>query len=81
VVGSGEKNTSLKQINLPPYVHKVVATFGYGDDKSALKPSAKLTSGGPYAFGSYRMMLIAAENGDDEDDNDAVVEIKGYMGG
>jgi hypothetical protein len=77
VVGSGERNTILKSIPLDPSVSKVTATFSY-DDKSARKPSAGLNSGGPYAIGAYRTMVIVAENGDDADYNDAIVEINGY---
>ncbi len=34
----------------------------------------QLKSGGPYTIGNYNLMVIVAENGDDGDDNDSILE-------
>jgi len=36
--------------------------------------STKLNTGGPYLIGSYNLLIIVAENGDDSDYNDAILE-------
>lgn len=40
-------------------------------------PSA-LNSGGPYRVGQYNLMVVVAENGDDVDYDDAVLEFSWY---
>lgn len=79
VVGSGE-DTSLKAFAaLPREAINITATFSHGNDKSALKPAKRLVAGGPCSTGQYVTMAVVAENGDDEDHNDAVLEIRGYV--
>ncbi|MEU2253872.1 fucose-binding lectin II [Nocardia xishanensis] len=34
--------------------------------------------GGPYAIGSYHLLVLVAENGNDADYNDAIVEFSWY---
>ena len=46
-------------------------TFEYG--VSDFRPSS-LRSGGPYAIGKSNFLIIVAENGDDSDFNDVVVQ-------
>lgn len=77
VEGSGERKT-LKSFSLDPSASKMTATFTHGD-KSARKPAKGLNSGGPYQIGQYRLMVVVAENGDDSDYNDAILEIKGNV--
>jgi hypothetical protein len=79
VAGSGENDTSLKSFRLPNSAVNITATFSHGNDKSTLKPATRLLAGGPYSTGQYVTMAIVAENGDDEDNNDAVLEIRGYV--
>ncbi|WP_331772745.1 fucose-binding lectin II (plasmid) [Embleya sp. NBC_00888] len=73
--GSGETNTVIGQTTLTGQT-KVTALFQYGDGGAA-KPSS-LNSGGPYAIGSYNLLVIVAENGDDSDYNDAILEFGWY---
>ncbi|MFJ1937672.1 fucose-binding lectin II [Kitasatospora sp. NPDC088160] len=73
--GTGERNT-IGQTALTG-VSQLVATFEYGESEGVLKPS-NLNSGGPYEIGAYNLMVIVAENGDDSDYNDTVLEFSWY---
>jgi hypothetical protein len=75
VTGTGEKN-SVKTVKIPDGTSKLVATFTYGKDK---KPS-ELQHGGPFEIGTYKMLMVVAENGDDDDFNDVVLQIRGLGG-
>ncbi|MFI5617927.1 fucose-binding lectin II [Streptomyces sp. NPDC051567] len=52
---------------------QITATFEYNDSDGTTRPSA-LRSGGPYQIGSYNLMVVVAENGDDTDYNDSLLE-------
>ncbi|MFF0561331.1 fucose-binding lectin II [Streptomyces sp. NPDC004266] len=39
-----------------------------------MQPS-KLNCGGPYDIGTYNLMVVVAENGDDGDYNDSILEL------
>lgn len=73
--GAGSLLTSLK---LKAGTSKVVATFTHGN-VAAPKPSAELRAAGPHAFGLQRYLAVAADNGDDDDFDDAVLDIKGFI--
>ncbi|KAM4059000.1 hypothetical protein HRG_008126 [Hirsutella rhossiliensis] len=73
--GSGEGNNMILQRKFDS-LQKAVATFTYESDGS-FKPS-KLRSGGPYDIGTYRLLVVVAENGDDADFNDIVFEFSGH---
>ena len=53
------------------------ATFEFSDGSGAWKPS-KLQSGGPYPIGNFNMLAVVAENGDDADYNDSILELSWY---
>ncbi|MFB7666428.1 fucose-binding lectin II [Kitasatospora sp. NPDC056138] len=74
--GNGEHNAVIGQATITG-VSQLQATFEYGDDGGAFRPS-RLNSGGPYEIGSYNLMVIVAENGDDSDYNDAILEFSWY---
>ncbi|MFD7579031.1 fucose-binding lectin II [Kitasatospora sp. NPDC059817] len=74
--GTGEHNTVIGQTTITD-VSQLVATFEYGESDGALKPSS-LNSGGPYEIGAYNLMVIVAENGDDSDYNDTILEFSWY---
>ncbi|MFF3005041.1 fucose-binding lectin II [Kitasatospora sp. NPDC057940] len=74
--GTGERNNIIGQTTLTG-VSQLVATFEYGESEGALKPS-RLNSGGPYDIGAYNLMVIVAENGDDADYNDTILEFSWY---
>ncbi|MFI5940571.1 Helicase associated domain protein [Streptomyces uncialis] len=61
--------TTLTRPNSSP----LQGTFTYSDGGESGKPS-KLNNGGPYSIGTYNMLIIVAENGDDSDYNDAIIE-------
>ncbi|GAB2699114.1 fucose-binding lectin II [Kitasatospora kifunensis] len=74
--GSGERNTFAGQETITG-PSQLVATFEYSESDGSVKPS-KLNSGGPYQIGAYNLMVIVAENGDDADYNDAILEFSWY---
>jgi len=78
VSGSGQ-NKQLTLFELHGKTGFIEATFSYGDDKSALKPVKRLTAGGPWADGPRRNMVFVTENGDDGDNNDAILELRGNV--
>ncbi|KYF93816.1 hypothetical protein BE17_25105 [Sorangium cellulosum] len=74
--GSGERNAMTGQSNIVASSRaKLQAKFEYQTDINAewLK-SSQLKSGGPYTIGNYNLLVIVAENGDDSDYNDSIVE-------
>lgn len=74
--GAGERNASAGQSTITGQ-SQVTATFQYSDSNGVSQPS-RLNSGGPYQIGSYNLMVIVAENGDDSDYNDAILEFSWY---
>jgi hypothetical protein len=61
-----------EKMALPGGTRKVVAKFFHTDGK---QPSA-LQCSGPISLGSSVLMMVVAEDGDDEDFNDVVLQIK-----
>ncbi|MFD7450022.1 fucose-binding lectin II [Kitasatospora sp. NPDC059827] len=74
--GTGERNTisGAETITGP---RQLVATFEYSEADGNWKAS-KLNSGGPYDIGNYHLMVVVAENGDDADYNDAILELSWF---
>ncbi|AUX31300.1 MULTISPECIES: fucose-binding lectin II [Sorangium] len=75
--GSGERNAMTGQSTIVANSRaKLQVKFEYQTDINAewLK-SRQLKSGGPYTIGSYNLLVIVAENGDDSDYNDSVLEL------
>ncbi|KAM0702202.1 hypothetical protein Q7P35_011112 [Cladosporium inversicolor] len=75
ITGEG---TKAPPSHLPENTKNVVFTFSYEEEsggKQTKKPSFKLKSGGPYDIGRVQLLVVVAENGDDADFNDAVVQI------
>ncbi|GJN76037.1 hypothetical protein PLICBS_010148 [Purpureocillium lilacinum] len=75
--GSGESNKIIFERAFSPPRKKFSITFKYDGGDGKLAPS-KLKSGGPYNIGTYRMLVVVAENGDDSDYNDVVAEFSGH---
>ncbi|MEU5216797.1 fucose-binding lectin II [Streptomyces sp. NPDC020807] len=73
--GSGEANTVIGQATFTG-ASRLGATFEFSPSGS-FSPS-KLNSGGPYELGTYNVLLIVAENGDDSDYNDSILEFSWY---
>ncbi|WP_437574362.1 fucose-binding lectin II [Sorangium sp. So ce887] len=74
--GSGERNAMTGQSTVVSNSRaKLQAKFEYQTDINAewIK-SRQLKSGGPYTIGNYNLMVIVAENGDDGDYNDSILE-------
>jgi Fucose-binding lectin II (PA-IIL) len=70
--GSGEHNTTIGMATFD--VNSIMqASFVYAKPDGTWANSA-LRSGGPYAVGSLNMIVIVAENGDDTDYNDCVLQ-------
>jgi len=74
VKGTGER-ASLETISVPEGTSRLVATFTYGGDK---KPS-ELQHGGPWDIGVMKLLMVVAENGDDKDFNDTVLQVRGVV--
>ncbi|XXY47530.1 fucose-binding lectin II [Sorangium sp. So ce269] len=74
--GSGERNAMTGQSTIVASSRaKLQARFEHQTDiNAAWLQSTQLKSGGPYTIGSYNLLVIVAENGDDSDYNDSVVE-------
>ncbi|WP_437614402.1 fucose-binding lectin II [Sorangium sp. So ce834] len=75
--GSGERNAMTGQSTIVANSRaKLQVKFEYQTDINAewIK-SRQLKSGGPYTIGSYNLLVIVAENGDDSDYNDSVLEL------
>ncbi|WP_405188772.1 fucose-binding lectin II [Streptomyces anulatus] len=76
--GAGEKNMVIGETTITPGADSPFnAVFEYSGDDNVLKPS-KLNCGGPYDIGNFHMVLVVAENGDDEDFNDTVLEFSWF---
>ncbi|MFF7452978.1 fucose-binding lectin II [Kitasatospora sp. NPDC008115] len=75
--GTGEHNTQIGTATVEGGESVLAATFEYSSDDGAFKPS-RLNSGGPYEIGTYNLLVIVAENGDDADYNDAILEFSWY---
>lgn len=74
--GSGERNLIFeRQLDTP--CKQISATFTY-QAANGDKLASKLKSGGPYDIGRYTTIIVVAENGDDADYNDAILEISGH---
>lgn len=69
ITGEGHKTAAAP---LPQGTKNVVLTFAF--DKEGQKVASQLTSGGPYDIGKLQLVVVVAENGDDADYNDAVVQ-------
>ncbi|XXY51802.1 fucose-binding lectin II [Sorangium sp. So ce269] len=74
--GSGERNAMTGQSTIVASSRaKLQAKFEYQTDINAeWLRSSQLKSGGPYTIGNYNLLVIVAENGDDSDYNDSIVE-------
>lgn len=72
--GSGE-NQLIQQIEIEGET-KLFAKFRHS--KGGSQRSSTLHSEGPTALGNYNLMLLSAEDGDDADNNDAVMEFSWF---
>ncbi|MFG2825625.1 fucose-binding lectin II [Kitasatospora sp. NPDC048365] len=76
--GTGEGNTVIgEKIITPGERFLLDAVFEYAGTDGVLKPS-KLNSGGPFEVGSLNLLVVVAENGDDTDYNDTILEFSWY---
>ncbi|MFB7616475.1 fucose-binding lectin II [Kitasatospora sp. NPDC056181] len=72
--GTGEQNTIIGDKAITPGQNSLLtAVFEYADADGVFKPS-KLNFGGPYDIGNYHLLVVVAENGDDTDYNDTILE-------
>jgi hypothetical protein len=67
--GDGKGSTAT----LPKTAKKVVFTFTYDADGES--KTSKVRVGGPWAWEGTQSMIMCAENGDDVDYNDAMVQL------
>ncbi|MGW3182916.1 fucose-binding lectin II [Kitasatospora sp. NPDC001119] len=74
--GTGEHNAVIGQQTITGQAG-LTAVFEFSDGDGVFKPS-RLNSGGPYEIGAYNLMVLVAENGDDADYNDTVLEFSWY---
>ncbi|GAA1993413.1 hypothetical protein GCM10009738_87980 [Kitasatospora viridis] len=72
--GTGERNTIIGDKTITAGQRPLNAVFEYAGADGVFKPS-KLNSGGPYDIGNYHMMVVVAENGDNADYNDTILEL------
>ena len=74
--GSGERNAMTGQSTIVANGRASLRVkFEYQTDiNGAWLKSHQLKSGGPYTIGSYNLLVIVAENGDDSDFNDSILE-------
>lgn len=70
IIGEATVNTSEN--------YQLDAVFAYAVADDIRNPSKGLNSGGPYEIGNYNLMVVVAENGDDNDYNDAILEFSWY---
>ncbi|MFE7637640.1 fucose-binding lectin II [Kitasatospora sp. NPDC057518] len=75
-VGAGERNTVIGQETITGQAG-LTAVFEFSEGDGVFKPS-RLNSGGPYEIGAYNLMVLVAENGDDADYNDTILEFSWY---
>ena len=69
---TGER-TKNEAVNLSPTAKKLVLTFSY--EENGKQKASELKQGGPYTIGRVQAVIIAAENGDDSDFNDALAQV------
>ncbi|MFF2747380.1 fucose-binding lectin II [Kitasatospora sp. NPDC058048] len=74
--GTGERNTVIGQETVTGQAG-LKAVFEYAGADGVFRPS-KLNSGGPYEIGNYNLLVVVAENGDDADYNDTVLEFSWF---
>ncbi|MFF2117053.1 fucose-binding lectin II [Kitasatospora sp. NPDC058184] len=74
--GTGERNAVIGQQTITGQAG-LTATFEFASAEGDFRPS-KLNSGGPYEIGAYNLMVLVAENGDDADYNDTILEFSWY---
>ncbi|MFF2074763.1 fucose-binding lectin II [Kitasatospora sp. NPDC058162] len=74
--GTGEHNSVAGQTTITG-PSQIVATFEFSEADGNWKAS-RLNSGGPYDIGNYHLLVVVAENGDDADFNDAILELSWY---
>ncbi|MER7585543.1 fucose-binding lectin II [Kitasatospora sp. NPDC097691] len=74
--GSGERNTVIGDSRITGQ-DLYFATFEFAPADGVFMPS-RLNSGGPYAIGNYNILVVVAENGDDADYNDTVLEFSWF---
>ncbi|RGD56681.1 hypothetical protein DR950_01745 [Kitasatospora xanthocidica] len=74
--GSGERNAVIGQETITGQAG-LTAVFEFASAEGDFRPS-KLNSGGPYEIGAYNLMVLVAENGDDADYNDTILEFSWY---
>lgn len=74
--GSGEHNAMTGQSTIVANARaKLRAKFEYQKDLDGeWQESRQLKFGGPYTIGHYNLLVIVAENGDDNDYNDSILE-------
>lgn len=74
--GSGERNAMTGQSIIVGNARaKLLAKFEYRTDiNGEWIQSSQLKAGGPYTVGSYNVLVVVAENGDDNDCNDSILE-------
>ncbi|MFF3788037.1 fucose-binding lectin II [Streptomyces sp. NPDC001933] len=75
--GAGERNSNLGDTKITTTGNLLHATFEYSNGGGVFTPS-KLNAGGPYEIGNYNILVVVAENGDDSDYNDTILEFSWY---
>ncbi|MFJ8729190.1 fucose-binding lectin II [Streptomyces bauhiniae] len=76
--GTGERNTIIGETTVTPGEKFLLnAVFEYAGDDGVFQPSS-LRWGGPYEIGKYNLLVAVAENGDDSDYNDTILEFSWY---
>jgi len=75
--GVGERNEVIGQDTIAEPPKNLKATFTFSGPDGVIKTS-KLNKGGPYIIKSYNVLIIVAENGDDSDYNDSILEFSWY---
>lgn len=73
--GSGEGNSIIGQGTL---TDKTQLTIKFEFQQGGQWKGSVLNSGGPYVIGTYNMLIVVAENGDDSDYNDSILEFTWY---
>jgi hypothetical protein len=73
--GSGQNNTIIGQSTFSTRGDSILtAMFTYQPTGNQGWLNSGLKSGGPYTIGNYNILAIVAENGDDADYNDCILE-------
>lgn len=71
--GTGERTQFGEATITPTENFRLHAVFEFAGGDGVFRPST-LNSGGPYEIGTYNLLVVAAENGDDTDHNDTILE-------